>query len=225
MIIPHPLDAVCFDMDGLLLDTEAVHRVTMAETAAALGLAWHDDVFLKLVGVHRDENTRTLRAHYGATFPLEDFYADSDRRFEAALAAGLPLRPGVFALLDRLAEDGIPRAVVTSTASPFAEDRLTRAGLIGRFDTVVTRSQVARPKPAPDPYLLAAERLGARPAHCVALEDSHNGVRAAAAAGMVTIMVPDLLGPTEETDTLTAATLESLEAVRALIAEADAARR
>ena len=218
--IPHPLDAVMFDMDGLLLDTEAVHRETMAQSASALGLAWRDEVFLELVGVHRDENNRTLRGHYGEDFPLAAFYADSDRRFDERLAETMPLRPGVIAILDHLAAEGVPRALVTSTASPAAEERLRLAGLIDRFDTVVTRSHVVHPKPAPDPYLLAAERLGVRPAHCVALEDSHNGVRAAAAAGMATIMVPDLLGPTDETRGLTVATLDSLDAVRALLIEA-----
>ena len=219
-MIPRPLDAVMFDMDGLLLDTEAVHRETMAESAAALGLDWRDEVFLKLIGVHRDANNLTLRAHYGDDFPLDAFYDDSDRRFAHRLVAAIPLRPGVLAILDHLAADGVPRALVTSTASPTAEERLRRAGLIDRFDAIVTRSDVANPKPAPDPYLLAAERLAVRPAHCVALEDSHNGVRAAAAAGMATIMVPDLLGPTDETRGLTVATLDSLDAVRTLLIEA-----
>lgn len=208
--IPDPLDAVIFDMDGLLLDTERMHGASMAAAAQAIGAVFDDALFARLVGVHREANRLTLTEHFGADFPLDAFYADSHARFVAASAGGIPLRPGVMALLDHLAEAGIARAVATSTASPHAEAALERAGLLDRFDAVVTRSDVANPKPAPDPYLLAAERLGARPAHCLALEDSHNGVRAAAAAGMATIMIPDLLGPTEETRGLTIATLESL---------------
>jgi len=123
------------------------------------------------------------------------------------------LRPGVVDLLDHLRANGVPCAIATSTASPDAEQALTTAGLIGHFDVVVTRSDVANPKPAPDPYLLAAKRLGVRPAHCLAVEDSPNGIRAAAAAGMATVMVPDLLPATDETRALTVATLESLTGI------------
>lgn len=224
-IVPHPLDAVIFDMDGLLLDTEAAHRETMIATAAAMGAALPEAVFLSLVGIHRDANRRTLAAHFGPDFALDAFYAESDARFEAVVAAGMPTRPGARLILDHLVAAGVPRGVATSTASPEAEQRLARAGLLHLFDTVVTRSDVANPKPAPDPYLLAAERLGARPAHCVALEDSHNGVRAAAAAGMAVIMIPDLLPATEETRGLCVATLPGLADVVAELERAAAERR
>jgi HAD superfamily hydrolase (TIGR01509 family) len=217
--LPTPLDAVIFDMDGTLLDTERLHHQAMGAAAVALGHAIPPALFERLVGVHRDVNRVTLQDALGDGFPIETFYVDADARFEALAAAGIPLRPGVVELLDHLRAQGVPCAVATSTASPFAERFLTEAGLIDHFDTVVTRSDVAHPKPAPDPYLLAAERLGVRPAHCVAVEDSPNGIRAAAAAGMATIMVPDLLPATDETRALTVATLESLtEILDALIA-------
>lgn len=218
-LVPEPLDAVLFDMDGLLLDTEAVHRRTMAEAAANMGIDFPDALFLELVGIHRDENRRTLAAHYGEDFAMDLFYDDADRRFEEACAAALPLRPDVAVLLDVLDQKGVRRGVVTSTASPFAAERLERVGLLDRFDTVVTRSDVSRPKPAPDPYLLGCARLDARPAHTIALEDSYNGLRAAAAAGLVTIMIPDLLPPTPETDAIAAATLPGLGMVATLLAD------
>lgn len=224
-IIPDPLDAVLFDMDGLLLDTEAVHRRTMAEAAAAMGIDFPDALFLQLVGIHRDENRRTLAGHYGDAFPMDRFYDDADARFEAACREVIPLRPDVVLVLDLLDALEIPRGVVTSTASPFAAERLARVDLLDRFDALVTRSDVLRPKPAPDPYLLGCERLGARPAQTLALEDSHNGIRAAAAAGLVTIMVPDLLAPTAETDRLVAATLPGLADVATLIEAAVSRRR
>jgi len=218
--LPEPLDAVIFDMDGTLLDTERLHHRAMGEAAVALGYAIDPPLFARLVGVHRDRNRETLRDALGDGFPLDPFYGDADRRFEALAADGVPLRPGVVALLDHLRNAGIPCAIATSTASPYAEAYLTEAGLIGYFDTVVTRSDVANPKPAPDPYLLAAERLGVRPAQCIAVEDSPNGIRAAAAAGMATVMVPDLLPATDETRALTVATLIGLtDLLDALIAE------
>jgi HAD superfamily hydrolase (TIGR01509 family) len=218
-LLPSPLDAVICDMDGLLLDTEAAHRDTMREAAAELGYELPDSLFLKTVGVHRPQNRITLGEHFGPEFPLDLFYERSDSRFEEILARGAPLRPGLEALLSALETFAVKRAVVTSTGSPWAEQRLRAAGILDRFDAVVTLSDVARPKPAPDPYLMAAEQLGARPAHCLALEDSHNGVRAAAAAGMVTVMIPDLLPPTDETRRLAAATLTSLDDVAGLIAD------
>ena len=130
---------------------------------------------------------------------------------------GLPVRPGALELLDALDRLELPRAVATSTASPFAQDRLRHAGLIDRIDTIVTLSDVPRAKPAPDPYLHAIERLGSRAEATLALEDSHNGVRAASSAGLFTIMVPDLLPPTAETDSLVAGTLPSLADVAELL--------
>jgi HAD superfamily hydrolase (TIGR01509 family) len=208
--LPRPLSAVVCDMDGLLIDSEAAHWTTMKEAAVDLGFPFPHALFLRMVGVDRIHNRALLREELGPEFPLDVFYEDSDRRFEALIREAVPLRPGVFALFDALDRLGLKRAVATSTMSPWAEERLQLAGLLERVDAVVTFSDVARPKPAPDPYLLAIERLGVPASEAIAVEDSHNGVRAASAAMLTTVMVPDLLGPTEETDRLVAATLPSL---------------
>lgn len=200
-------------MDGLLLDTERLFQQALVASAAGTGFPVDDAFVLRMVGLHRDACRILLTDTFGADFPLDAFYEESEWRFAESCAAGIPLRPGVVALLDHLAAMGIPHAVATSSPTPQAQDHLREAGLLDRFATIVTRSDVANPKPAPDPYLLAAERLGARPAHCLALEDSHNGVRAAAAAGMAVIMVPDLLAPTDETDGLVRCTLPGLDHV------------
>lgn len=214
MLLPDPIDAVLCDMDGLLLDTEAAHIKAMTATVAELGLDVPEGLFLRVVGVDRVHARAIIDGATAPDFPIDLFYADSDLRFaESAIAK----RPGVDALLSALDALGLRRAVVTSTARDKAHARLAAAGILTAFDTIVTVDDVLNPKPAPDPYLLAAERLGARPAHCLALEDSHNGVRAAAAAGCRTIMVPDLLPPTDETHALVAATMPSLDAVAALL--------
>lgn len=215
--LPDPVRAVIFDMDGTLLDTEAEHRRTMAEVAAALGWPFSDEVQLAMVGIHRDANRVMLRARFGADFPLEQFYADSDRLFEAALEAVIPMRPGVEPMLARLASAGIPLAVATSTEAPYACQRLEKAGLLDYFDVIVTRNDVERPKPHPEPYLLAAKRLGVAVTDAVAVEDSYAGVRSAAGAGMATVMVPDLLPPTEAELQLVAAVLPSLHDFAALV--------
>ena len=170
-----------------------------------------------MVGIHRDENLRMLADRMGPDFPVDQFYADSDALFVAALEAGIPLRPGAEVILDHLARAGIPMAIATSTMAPYAQQRLEKAGLLPYFQTVVTRNDVDRPKPDPQPYLLAAERLGVDPADCVAVEDSHAGVRAGVAAGMATVMIPDLLPPTEELVLAASAVLPSLHDLRDLL--------
>jgi HAD superfamily hydrolase (TIGR01509 family) len=215
--LPDPIRAVIFDMDGTLIDTEAAHRRAFAETGLALGWPMSDELLLSMVGIHRDENERMLARHMGPDFPLARFYADSDALFEAAVDAGIPLRPGALLLLEHLARSGIPMALATSTAAPYAQQRLERSGLLHYFDVIVTRSDVERPKPHPEPYLLAVERLGVDPAVCVAVEDSHAGVRSASAAGIATVMVPDLLPPTEELILACARILPSLTDLRDLL--------
>lgn len=215
--LPDPVRAVIFDMDGTLLDTEAEHRRTMAEAATALGWPFSEALQLAMVGIHRDANQIMLAEHFGADFPLEQFYADSDLLFEAALEAAVPMRPGVEPTLARLASAGVPMAIATSTEAPHACRRLEKAGLLDYFDIVVTRNDVDRPKPHPEPYLLAARRLGVAVTDAVAVEDSYAGVRSAAAAGIATVMVPDLLPPTDAERGLVAAVLPSLHDLAALI--------
>lgn len=215
--LPDPIRAVIFDMDGTLIDTEAAHRRAFAEVGDALGWPMSDELLLSMVGIHRDANEAMLAQRLGPDFPMAQFYADSDALFEAAVDAGIPLRPGAILLLDHLARAGIPMALATSTAAPFAQQRLEQSGLIHYFDVIVTRSDVDQPKPHPEPYLLAARFLGVDPADCVAVEDSHAGVRSATAAGIATVMVPDLLPPTEELILACAQVLPSLTDLRDLL--------
>jgi len=132
--------------------------------------------------------------------------------------AGVALKAGVVELLDQLDASGLPRAVCTSSPHQTVESHLGHHDLLRRFDAVIARGDYAQGKPHPDPFLKAAEALGVAPEHCLALEDSHNGVRAAHAAGMMTIMVPDLLHATEEITALCVRIAQDLHEVRGLIA-------
>jgi beta-phosphoglucomutase-like phosphatase (HAD superfamily) len=126
------------------------------------------------------------------------------------MADAVPVKSGAVELVTALRELDVPLAVATSSRSHHALSHLKAAGVIDFFDTIVTRDDVVNPKPHPEPYLTAAGRLRVDPVHCVAFEDSVSGVRAAHAAGMRTVMVPDLIHPSEDIAALCVAVLESL---------------
>jgi HAD superfamily hydrolase (TIGR01509 family) len=214
---------VIFDMDGLMLDTESIAKTCWERAFAEGGYDLTPELFLAMVGRNKRDCFDLLRATLGPDFDAEAVYARCGVLYEEHVAAhGTPLMPGVLELLGDLAALGVPLAVATSTRNPTARQRLEKAGLLPFFQTVVAGNEVAQGKPAPDIYLEAVRRLGVDAARSFALEDSHAGVRAAHAAGLKVIMVPDLLPATEEIARLTHRVVPSLREVRAVL---DAAAR
>lgn len=189
--------ALVFDMDGLMLDSERALMGCLEQTAQSHGYALQRPLLLSLIG-SSDATTRQKLADVLGMERTDALLADSYARYAGIVDAGVPLRPGIIELLELLREHDIPRSVATATRSPLAQRKLEAAGLFQYFQFVATSSDVAHSKPAPDIYLHAARGLGIAPAQCLALEDSPTGVRAALAAGMTTIQIPDLLEPGEE---------------------------
>ena len=217
--LPARFDAVVFDMDGTLLDTEGLYREVLFGVCAELGHPMTDAIHRDMIGHPRERNRAMLMRVFGADFPIA-LYAERARAGMAERCrAGVPLKQGARELLAGLRALGIPCAIATSTAREEALHHLELAGLLEFFAAIVTRSDVTHAKPHPETFLRAAGQLGAEPRHCLAVEDSHNGVRAAHAAGMHTIMVPDMLPPTEEIRALCAMTITGLDALHALIRE------
>lgn len=185
-------EAVLFDMDGLLIDSEPLWLEAETAVMARLGADWTSADQAQLLG---GSLVRTVRYLLGkATRPASPAQVAGwlmSQVTELIRDRGVPLRPGARELLAEVATAGLPHALVTSSERGFMDAVLVRTGL--RFDMLVCADDVSMTKPDPEPYLLAAKLLGADPARCVALEDSPNGVASAQAAGCRVIAVPSLI--------------------------------
>lgn len=194
--LPRRPSAVVFDLDGTLVDSEALVLDAYMAAARHHGIPFTHEQFLSLVGRHRQHSEMKMREYFGATFPLENFYASVTEHIGDRAA---PLKPGVAALLDRLDALRTPYALATSSGPGWVSKHFSMHRLGDRFRGVVTREDVMHGKPHPEPYLKASIILGHPPAGILAIEDSPTGVASAHAAGLMTIMIPDLIQPDEET--------------------------
>jgi beta-phosphoglucomutase-like phosphatase (HAD superfamily) len=217
MSLPREVKAVVFDMDGLLVDTETVVFRAMQRAADRIGGEMPFSTFQRMVGLQHEVSDLILQEHFGQGFDLDAWSSAVSGHFQEELAAGIALKAGVGEILDWLDDAGLPRAIATSSRLASLHQSLGPHGLVERFDALITRDLPIRGKPHPDPFLKAAEALGIAPGDCLALEDSHNGVRSASAAGMMTIMVPDMLDPTEEMESLCVRIARDLHEVRDLL--------
>ena len=220
MPFPNPPKAVVFDMDGVLFDTEALFRRSLKSVAAEMGHSIPDDIAKSMIGVERSASQAMIRQATGGTLDVHALWNRANERVHAGAVKGELLKPGVFELLEHLESAGVPTAIATSSFRDQVDRNLEGHGLTGRFDLIVANGDYARAKPEPDPYLMAAEKLGFEPAECLAVEDSYNGVRSAARAGMMTVMVPDILPANDEMRSLVVAVADDLGEVQAMLKRA-----
>ena len=213
MKLPRKPCAVVFDLDGTLIDSEALVKEAHFAACADLGVTMTDAQFLSLVGLHREANDLQLKGYYGEDFPLEHFIGLTRAHVGDRVA---PLKTGAVELMDALDEIALPFALATSSRRPWVDKHFSAHRLGTRFRAVVTRQDVIEGKPHPEPYLCASKLLGAEPQNVLALEDSYAGVTSAHAAGCMTVMVPDLLLATDDMRAK-ALVVVSLTDVRALI--------
>jgi HAD superfamily hydrolase (TIGR01509 family) len=216
--------AVVFDLDGLLLDTEELWDEARRQIAAERGGRWPDDAQQAMMGMSSPEWSRYMHDVVGLTEPPEEISRDVVARLEALYREQLPLIDGALDAARRLGSRW-PLAIASSSNRPLIDLFLELTATEGLFSATVSSEEVGRGKPAPDVYLEAARRLGVDPTSCAAIEDSENGIRSAAAAGMRVAAIPNrVFPPSDEALALADVVLPSLEelTVEALAADDEA---
>jgi HAD superfamily hydrolase (TIGR01509 family) len=214
------IDAVIFDMDGLMFDTERVAMRAWKQTFLDLGFILTDKLNAAMVGRNEHDSNAIITAAMGPAFPVERCRTMANTLYVRLLESeGVPIKPGLIGLLDFLERKVIPAAVATSTQRFLAMRKLKLAGLESRFKAVVAGDEIPRGKPEPDLFLATARLLDCVPDRCVVLEDSPAGIRAAHAAGMIPVMVPDLIPPDETLRSLAYAVVPGLDGAQKIIGD------
>ena len=205
------IEAVVFDLDGVLLDTEELWDEARRRLAEERGARWPDDAQRAMMGMSSPEWSRYMHDVIGLAEPPEEISTEVVRRLEALYRERLPLVPGALEAVGRIGARW-PLGIASSSNRPLIDLFLELTGTRDFFRATVSSEEVERGKPAPDVYLEAARRLGVDPASCAAIEDSENGIRSASAAGMRVVAIPNhVFPPSDEALSLADAVLGSLD--------------
>jgi HAD superfamily hydrolase (TIGR01509 family) len=207
------IDAVVFDLDGVILETEGVWNEVREGFTRERGGHWRDDAQAAMMGMSSTEWSRYLHDELGVPDPPEEISREVVRRMAERYAERLPLIDGAVAAVKRLAARW-PLGLASSANRLLIDRALELSGLAAYFQVTVSSEEVARGKPAPDVYLEAARRLGVEPSRCAAIEDSGSGIRSAHAAGMLVVAIPNRdFRPPEDVLRLATVRLLSIEAL------------
>jgi HAD superfamily hydrolase (TIGR01509 family) len=191
------IEGVVFDLDGVLLDSEQVWDAAREQLVRERGGRWHERAQRDMMGMSSPEWSRYMHDRLGVPDPPEEISAEVVRRLERLYRKRLPLIPGAREAVERLAERW-PLALASSSNRELIDLALELMGVAPHFQATVSSEEVGRGKPAPDVYLEAARRLAVDPKRAAAIEDSHNGIRAAKAAGMRVVAVPNRHFPPDD---------------------------
>ena len=203
--------AVVFDMDGVIFDTERLVIEFWKEVAKKHNIPNVEHTCIQCLGTNRVRTREIFLENYGADFPFDPYRTEVTELFNTHYkGVPLPTKPGVRELLSYLQAQDIKVGLASSTAQHLVRDEIGTAGLLPYFQTLVCGDMVEHSKPAPDIFLKACEILNADPTKSIAIEDSFNGIRSAHCAGMTPIMVPDQVQPTDEIRTLAFHVMPSL---------------
>ncbi|MGN0400276.1 MAG: HAD family hydrolase [Blautia sp.] len=202
---------VVFDMDGLMFDSERIVKYSWDVAGEEMGYGKLGDNIVNTLGFNVERRKAYFRKKYGEDFPFEQFrdtYRAAFHRYETE--HGIPAKKGLHQIIKVLKECEIPMAVATSSSHDYAMNNLEREGIAGVFTCIITGGMVKEAKPSPEIYRKACEGLNIQPEYGLALEDSYNGIRSAHDAGMVTIMIPDLLKDSSPVDGILDGKMDSL---------------
>lgn len=217
-------DAVVFDMDGVLFDTESVSKRCWFAVAEEMNIPDIAETLRNCTGVTKAFQRAYFAKRYGADFPFEEFDARTNQRIRDVFARdGIGLMPGVRELLMWLKAQGKSIAIASSSNMSAILHHLDEHDLRPYFDAIMSGDRVQNGKPDPEIYIKACALLGKEPKRCIGIEDSLNGVRAVNAAGMMAVMVPDQIAPTDEIRALTFAIRDSLHDVKSWLAQQEEA--
>lgn len=195
--------AVVFDMDGIIFDSERLVLECWKEIAQEKGIEQMDEVFRKCIGTNMIKTREILLEHYGEDFPFDTFRKEASVLFHSRYDNGrLPMKIGIKELLIYLKEKGMKIGLASSTRYEMVRQELQDAGILTYFQTLTCGDMVKQSKPEPEIFLKACESLFVKPEEAIAIEDSFNGIRSAYRAGMLPIMVPDMIPPNEEMEQL-----------------------
>ncbi|MCD8325333.1 MAG: HAD family phosphatase [Lachnospiraceae bacterium] len=190
--------AVIFDLDGLMFDTEPMWTTFWRPALESLGLPYHEELPDAFRGTAGESSRRILRSFYGENVDADAILQRFNDCAREAFKKPVPKKPGLDELVSWLAGQNIPMAVASSSEREVIERHLVNGNLEKYFQVIVSGHEVTCSKPDPEIFYLAASKMNVSPSECLVLEDSHNGVRAGARGGFITVMVPDLLPVTEE---------------------------
>ena len=212
---PH-IKAVIFDMDGLMFDTERIAQRAWQQAAAEYGYNIPEETYRGIIGRKLPDTRSFIYQQFGTDFPFDPVYHRRQQLLDIYITnQGMPIKPGLIDLLEKIESRSIPKAVASSSSRKIILNNLSAGGIkTDRFQAVVGGDEISRGKPAPDIFLAAADLLHAVANQCLVLEDSNIGILAAHTAGMIPVMVPDMVAPEPETRQLAYCILPDLQAVR-----------
>lgn len=219
------IQAVIFDMDGLLLDTERLSLATFMQACEQCGFEPKRDVYLDCVGSNREKTRQILLDGHGEAFPLDAVCEDWDKNYRrVTLEQPIPVKTGAKELLQFLSGTHVKIGLATSTQKAMAVKKLLNASIEHYFEFILGGDQVSQGKPHPEIYRKVAAQFNVSPENCLAFEDSNTGVKSAYNAGMNVIQVPDLVEPSAEVKAFNHLVVSSLDEVSKLFNERSSAR-
>lgn len=191
--------AVIFDMDGVIFDSESLILDCWEKVGEKYHIPNTRENLMECIGTNKEKTEEIVYSHYGKEFAYDKFSKEASELYhEYVDKNGLPVKKGVKELLQYLDSEGVPVGLASSTRLAVVEEELKQAGIYGYFKVIMGGDQLKRSKPEPDIYLMTCEKMGVQPECAYAIEDSYNGIRSSYSAGMMPVMVPDILPATDE---------------------------